>query len=125
MIVRQTSSQPQLDPNHRPLVQLRQVPVNQRAHLIVRVEKQPVHELSELSADPDGGNLVLRNDGKQPVGFERGSIESNVDMMDRDVRIVGVTRVQVVFQAMQIAVVEKAVKMRDAHEVVARDSTLW
>ena len=46
-------------------------------------------------------------------------------MMDCDVRIVGVTRAQVVFQAMQIASVEKAVKMRDAHEVVARDSTLW
>lgn len=99
--------------------------INQRAHLILRVEKQPVHEPSELSADPDGGNLVLRNDGKQSVGFERGSIERNVDMMDRDVRIVGVTRAQVVFQAMQIASVEKTVKMRDAHEVVARDSTPW
>ena len=125
MIIRQTSSQPQLDPNHRPLVQLRQMSINQRAHLIVRVEKQPVHELSELFADPGGGNIVLRNDGKQSVGFEPGSIERNVDVMHRDVGIVDVTRTQVVFQAMQIAAVEKAVKVRDAHEVVARDSTLW
>ena len=46
-------------------------------------------------------------------------------MVDRDVRIVDVARAQIVFQAMQIASVEKAVKMRDAHEVVARDSTLF
>lgn len=125
MIIRQIPSQPQLDPNHRPLVQLRQMPINQRAHLIVRVEKQPVHEHPELSADPGGRDIVLRNDGKQSVGLQRGSVERNVDVVDRDVRIVDVARAQIVFQAMQIASVEKAVKMRDAHEVVARDSTLF
>lgn len=101
------------------------MPVDQRAHLVIWIEKQPVHEHSELSADPCGRNNVLRNDGKQSVGFERGSVERHVDVMRRDVGVVDVTRVEFVFQAMQIALVEEVIKVGDAQEVVARDSTLF
>lgn len=46
-------------------------------------------------------------------------------MMRRDVGVVDVTRVEFVFQAMQIASVEEVIKVGDAQEVVARDSTLF